>query len=331
MTTHLSISIYMNLWGKVAKIESAWFYFRQWKIRTKQNPNSLHPHLTSIILTPDSSTSFLLPEHFGKDWEWDLWSHHTFFFFAASSSSHPFPAPEWHPTHGRHFSTHFANINPSHKMLFFMKNTSMDSFQGVESFRNRLFQRGSSLGSQVLYENLLWCEISMGSPCPSGTHICSSVWQSMGCRWVSAPPWTSMGGKWTACLIMGCSMSCREISALTLVASLPKLPWPWCWQNYFSQILSLLSRFLPFLNTVPELLQHFTSAVDRLIFCQKWCCLGARCNLPWHGSNFWCLFTKITLVASALPKTLPWQLYIFSKNSFLHPSKNNIIAPTRSD
>lgn len=244
----------MNLWGKVAKIESAWFYFRQWEI-TKQNPNSLHPHLISIIFTPDSSTSPLSTLARTGNGGYD---HITLFFFAASSSSRPFSAPEWHRTYGRQFSINFANINPSHTMSFFMKHANVCSFHGVESFRNRLFQCGFSLGSQVLYEKVLCCDISMGSLSPLGTHICSSVWSSMGCRWVSAPPWTSMGGRWSACLIMGCSMSCRGVSVLTLVASLPTLlPWSWGQQNHFSQILHSSPLFFTLPKyTVPVLYQH---------------------------------------------------------------------------
>jgi len=43
---------------------------------------------------------------------------------------------------------------------------------------------------------------------------CSGVGFSMGCRWISAPPWTSMGCRWTICLTRIFSTGCRRISAL---------------------------------------------------------------------------------------------------------------------
>ena len=42
---------------------------------------------------------------------------------------------------------------------------------------------------------------------------CSGVGSSPGCRWRSAPLWTSMGCRGTASPTMVCSTSCREISA----------------------------------------------------------------------------------------------------------------------
>ena len=42
---------------------------------------------------------------------------------------------------------------------------------------------------------------------------CSGVGSSTGCRWISAPPWTSMGCRGTACLTMVFPMGCRGISA----------------------------------------------------------------------------------------------------------------------
>jgi len=42
----------------------------------------------------------------------------------------------------------------------------------------------------------------------------SSMGSSVGCRWISAPPWTSMGYRGTTCLTMVFSRGCRGISAL---------------------------------------------------------------------------------------------------------------------
>lgn len=49
------------------------------------------------------------------------------------------------------------------------------SFQGIEPFRNWVFQHGSSLSSQALHEILLWCEISKWSQCPLDTHLLQCV------------------------------------------------------------------------------------------------------------------------------------------------------------
>ena len=89
---------------------------------------------------------------------------------------------------------------------------------------------------------------------------CSSVGSSMGCRWISAPPWTSMGCRGTACLTMVFTMDCRGISApapgapppspssLTLVSA----------ELFRSHILTPLSQlllhssFYPFLNMLSQ-------------------------------------------------------------------------------
>ena len=44
---------------------------------------------------------------------------------------------------------------------------------------------------------------------------CSGVGSSPGCRWISAPPWTSLGCRGTACLTMVFPTGCRGISAPT--------------------------------------------------------------------------------------------------------------------
>ena len=50
---------------------------------------------------------------------------------------------------------------------------------------------------------------------------CSRVGSSLGCRWISAPPWTSMDYRWTACLTMVFTTGCRGISAPVPGASPP--------------------------------------------------------------------------------------------------------------
>jgi len=71
------------------------------------------------------------------------------------------------------------------------------SLHGSADPARRLLQRGLSTGSQPpsgIY--LLWC----GVP-------------SMHCRWISAPPWTSMDCKGTTCLIMVFITSCKGRSS----------------------------------------------------------------------------------------------------------------------
>jgi len=143
---------------------------------------------------------------------------------AAPSFSHSSPAPAWGPSHRRQFSTNFSKVSPSH---------------GVQSFRNRLLQYGSPMGSQVLPANLLQhgllsprvhrsCQepalhgkLTTVSQPPSGIHLLQCGVPFVGCRWVSAPLWTSVGCRGTAFLTMVFSTSCRGISALASVTPSP--------------------------------------------------------------------------------------------------------------
>jgi len=72
---------------------------------------------------------------------------------AAPSSSCSSPALAWGPSHGTQCSTNCSSTGP---------------FHGVQSFRNRLLQYGSLMGSQVLPVNLLQCGLPKGSQPPSG-------------------------------------------------------------------------------------------------------------------------------------------------------------------
>ena len=68
-------------------------------------------------------------------------------------------------------------------------------------------------GATAADRSLLQHGLSMGSQLPSGTSTCSNVGSSMGCRWMSAPPWTSMGCRGTTCLTMAFTTGCKGISA----------------------------------------------------------------------------------------------------------------------
>jgi len=117
-----------------------------------------------------------------------------------SASSHSYPA-----SHRRQIFTNFSNMSPSHGLQFLMNCLSMGPFHGVRSFRNRLLQHGSLTRSQALPANLL--QHGLLSP---GVHrslarsllqhrlfmgsqpTCSCEASCTGCRWISAPLWTSM-------------------------------------------------------------------------------------------------------------------------------------------
>ena len=120
------------------------------------------------------------------------------FVSAVPSSSHSSPAPAWDPTQGRQFSTNFTSVSPFHRVQYFINCSSV-----------------SPAGSQVLPANLLQCgflslslSLSTGSQVLPGTcsstgfpwghrliwaSTCSGMVSSVGCRWISAPLWTSMG------------------------------------------------------------------------------------------------------------------------------------------
>jgi len=79
---------------------------------------------------------------------------------------------------------------PTHWLQLSTNCSSMGPFQGVQSFRNKLLQCGSPTGSQAQPANLLQCGLSMGHSLLQASP-CSGVGSSPGCRWGSAPPWSS--------------------------------------------------------------------------------------------------------------------------------------------
>jgi len=105
------------------------------------------------------------------------------------------------------------------RLQLFTNHPSMGDFHGVQSFRNRLLQRGSPKGSQALPANLLWHGLlspqvrrSWQEPTPewashrvtaSFRHPPAPAWGLFhGLQWISAPPWTSMGCRGTTCLTL---------------------------------------------------------------------------------------------------------------------------------
>lgn len=78
--------------------------------------------------------------------------------------------------------------------------SSTGPLQGHKPRQQTCSRVGSSLhGSTGPARTLLQCGLPMGSQ-PSFEQPTSPKWaSSMGCRWISALPWTSMGCKVTAC------------------------------------------------------------------------------------------------------------------------------------
>jgi len=129
-------------------------------------------------------------------------------------------------------------------------------------------------------------ELSMGSQSPSGAPVCSDLGSSKICRWISAPPWTSMSCRETTCLTMVFSMGCSRISA-----PVPGAPPP------SPSSLSLVSAGL------------FLSHIHNSLFC---CCL---CSVQ--------IFFFIPLLTYFIPEVLPQSLIgltLASAGSVLEPA-----------
>ena len=127
---------------------------------------------------------------------------------------------------------------------------------------------------------------------------CSSVGSSTGCRWRSAPPWTTMGCRGTACLTMVCSTGCRGKSLLwCLEHLLPLLQWPWCLQGCLPHIFFILSpatvpilQFFSFLNyVIPEALPSLTGSA---LASSRSVSEPAGVGSIGHGGSFWQLLTE---------------------------------------
>ena len=109
--------------------------------------------------------------------------------------------------------------------------------------------------------SLLQHGLSMGSQPPSGIHLLRREVPSTGYRWRSAPSWSSMDCRGTTCRTM---VFHHELQRKTLCSGISStsspllLHWPWCLQNCFFHIVSLLSLhcrfttvfFLPLLKSV---------------------------------------------------------------------------------
>ena len=129
-------------------------------------------------------------------------------------SSHSFPDPVWGPFHERHVSTDCSNVSVSHRLNIFMNCSSMGPQRSHKSCQQTCFCVGSPLSRDP--QVLPGVCSSMGFP--QGHNFLwastySNVGSSVGYRWISVPPWTSMGCRGTNYLIMVFSTGCRGIPA----------------------------------------------------------------------------------------------------------------------
>jgi len=114
--------------------------------------------------------------------------------------------------------------------------------------------------------SLLQSRLPMGSQPPSGIHLLQCGVPPMGCRWISAPPWTAMGCRGTTCLTMVFITSCKgRLPALAsrapppLPSSLTLVSAELFLSHHLtpvSQQLSHCSFFFPFLNTLSQRHYH---------------------------------------------------------------------------
>lgn len=156
-------------------------------------------------------------------------------FLIRERTLHTSPAPAG----DRHLSTNFSKASPSHRLQLFMNCSS-----------------GGPLPCGVVHQEQIvpvWILHGTTGPPPAwASHrvTCSCIWFSMGCRWISAPPWMSMGCRVTwltmVFLTLAWSMSCTSFFTDFGVCWVVLLTY-----TLFSDHNLLLpsSSFFPFLNT----------------------------------------------------------------------------------
>lgn len=189
------------------------------KDNAKENLNlkapSSHSRLLSRLnFTPVFSTSYLSAAQ-GKREQGLQALYHTFLPLLphqGEDSSHSSLAPVWSPCHRRQYSMNFSNVSAFHRLQFstnfsawnlstgcILSGTdccSMGPLQSHKSFQQTCSNK-DSLSPQVIghARAILQEGLLTGSQPPSSTPSCSDVGSSMGCRWISASLWTSMGCK----------------------------------------------------------------------------------------------------------------------------------------
>ena len=165
----------------------------------------------------------LLPRVVQGDREWGLWSvHHTLPLPLlppqGEDSSPSAPAPAWGPSPGDS-PPWTVKCEPFTQATVLQEQTAPAWVpQGVTSPASKpptawAPLHGATGPGRSLHPHRLFT--------PLGTSTCSGVESSMGCRWVSAPLWASMGCRGTAWLTMVLATGCRGTSAPAPGAPLP--------------------------------------------------------------------------------------------------------------
>jgi len=150
----------------------------------------------------------------------------------------------------------------------------------------------------------------MGSQPPSGIYLLHRVVPSMGYRWISAPPWTSVVFRVTGCLTMVFTTSCRGISApmpgappsprssLTLVSAKFSLLSPaakMTLHRFYFLLKCVITEVLP-----PSLMGSALASSQSILEM-------AGIGFFRHRGSFWQLPTRATPVVPAATKTLPFK------------------------
>ena len=211
-------------------------------------------------------------------------------------------------SHGLQFFTTFSSVGPSHVVQFLQAQAAPAWVpHGVTSPASKLAPAWAPLptGPRILPET---CS-SMDSPQGHSllwTSTCSGVGPHPGCRWRSAPPWTSMGCRGTACLTVIFITGCRGVSAvaagapppppssLTLVSA----------ELFLTRIVTPSSHcrfFFPLLkHVIPEALP--LSLMGSALASSRSILELAGIGSVRHGGSFWQVLTEATPLAPLLPK-----------------------------
>jgi len=127
-------------------------------------------------------------------------------------------------------------------------------------------------------KSLLQCGLPMGSQPPSGIHLLWRGVPSTGYRWISAPPWTSMDCRGTACLTMVFIMSCK--GRLSALASRVPPPPPSSLTLVPAELF--LSHQLTPLSQLPS---HHSFFFIFLNVLSQWCCHHCCTTYQWQVNH----------------------------------------------
>lgn len=268
------------------------------------------------------------------DREWGLPSvHHMLSLLLlppqGKDSSWSSPAPLSGPSQQRQFSKNFFNISPSHGLSSLQTAPEWVLSTACSPLGLGCSSNGSPAGSTVLPENLLQCGLflprgqksSQEPAAAQSSHGVTSFFQaftfssrgsSMGCRWISATLWISMGFTGTPASSWSGPWAAGESLLQHLEHLLPFLVHsPWCLPSCSSLMFSLLSsldkifflhnNYIFFLKTLspealPPLLIGSTLAILEL----------AGIGFTRHRGHFLQLLTRVHFCSPITNKILAW-------------------------